>query len=160
MPWVRSRKTCSFHSTTGRGMSSDTTNHNINAIANASDGTWQPLPRAAAAVEERLSSEKRAGFGARDNPTAEWGYPTINAFSRAVGLRHLSAIHARLCSVYVMIGRCCPSWLNRWRTRRSASVQRLQRLRDGRANACVASSSPHCTFEGSTRNTYPTSERT
>ena len=44
---------------------------NLFGHANATDGKWKPPPRAAAAVAECLSSEKRAGFGAGDNPAAD-----------------------------------------------------------------------------------------
>ena len=55
----------------------------------------EPLPPSQNVHRQR----DELGSGAGDNPTAEGSYPMITAFSRAVGLRHLSANHARLCSV-------------------------------------------------------------
>ena len=72
---VHSCRVHSIHSNTGRGISSCLTSRDIVAIANATDGSWKPLPRAATAVAERSSTEKRAWFGAGDNPNAEGDIP-------------------------------------------------------------------------------------
>ena len=82
VPRVRSCRIHSLRSHTGRGISSGLTSRDIVAIANATDGSWKPLPRAATAVAERLSTEKRA---------AEEGHPMITVLSLAIGSRHLSA---------------------------------------------------------------------
>ena len=57
-------------------------------------------------------------------------YSIITASSRAVGLRHLSANHARLWCLSTSYWTMLPSWLKKWSTRRSASVPKWYRRRE------------------------------